>query len=228
VRKAPFAKPDQYLRFLCLESVCERVKNLLATILFDPRPLLHKIPRQRCFCRRKSDHNMVLCDGCDEWYHLDCVGMNREEANAAQDWMCGYCRSAPDGDGNRDWKLEIPQGNLKRKKVAKPRNDRDSPKARGIPSEGSDFVDVGPVDWDDCVQLAQAGRKKIREADQRFKRKAAKIVKEGGHHVVDQMSLNGVERQGVSNALVADLIAVGEIDEEEEDHENSQDDNADE
>lgn len=40
-------------------------------------------------------------------------------------------------------------------------------------------------------------------------------MKEGGQHIMDQMSLNGVEHQGVSNALVADLIAVGEIDEEE-------------
>lgn len=39
--------------------------------------------------------------------------------------------------------------------------------------------------------------KKIHEAELVYKRKAAKIVKEGGHHVVDQMALGGVERRGV-------------------------------
>lgn len=157
---------------------------------------------------------MCLCESCDEWYHLDCVGMTKQEADAAVDWECGYCQSDADEGGNREWKLEIPQGASKRKRVAKPRNDASSPKARGVKPDGDEIVEVGPTTWDACVALAQAGRKKIHEAELIYKRKASKIVKEGGHHVVDQMALGGVERQGVSNALVADLIAIGEIDEE--------------
>lgn len=190
------------------------MEKLKSTILFHPEPIVHQLSRQRCFCRRKSDNKMCLCDSCDEWYHLDCVGMTEEEADAAVNWKCGYCRADADEGGNREWRLEIPQGSSKRKRVAKPRNDADSPKARGIKPEGDDFVEVGPTTWDECVALVRAGRKKIHEAELVYKRKASKIVKEGGHHIVDQMALGGVERQGVSNALVADLIALGEIDEE--------------
>lgn len=155
-----------------------------------------------------------MCPSCDEWYHFECVGMTRAEADAAVDWVCGYCQSDADEEGNREWKLEIPQGASKRHKVAKPRNDADSPKARGIAPDGDDMVEAGPISWDDCLAQVRAGRKKKYEAELIYKKKAAKIVKEGGHHVVDQMALGGVERQGVSNALVADLLAIGEIDEE--------------
>lgn len=188
--------------------------ELNSTILLHPEPIVHRVPRQRCFCHRKSDGKMCLCESCDEWYHLDCVGMTEQQAKAAVDWKCGYCRSDPDEKGNREWNLGIPQGAHKRKRVAKPRNDANSPKAKGVPTGGSEMVEQGPASWDACVALVVAGRKKIQEAELIYKRKAVKIVNEGGHHVVDQMTLGGVERQGVSHALVADLVAIGEIDEE--------------
>lgn len=227
VRRAPSKKPDLIFRFLPLESVVPRVKTLAYIILFDPLPLQHQILRKRCFCHRKSDTQMCLCDTCWEWYHFSCVGLNQEEAQQAADWKCGYCRSQVDHEGMQTWNLEIPQGKRKRVRVAKPREASQTPRALGIEPFGDDLINVGPRTWDDIVLLAQEGGKKIREAEARYKRKAAALVKEGGHHIVDQMSLGGVVHQGVTKELVADLIAVGELEEEEDGKSAADDENED-
>lgn len=125
------------------------------------------------------------------------------------------------------WNLEIPQGKRKRVRVAKPREASQTPRALGIEPFGDDLINVGPRTWDDIVLLAQEGGKKIREAEARYKRKAAALVKEGGHHIVDQMSLGGVVHQGVTKELVADLIAVGELEEEEDGKSAADDENED-
>ena len=35
-----------------------------------------------CICRKPDDGTpMVCCDGCDEWYHIRCIGLHKDEVN---------------------------------------------------------------------------------------------------------------------------------------------------
>lgn len=215
MRQAPLRKPDQYLRvgtLLFANSVQDALKK---RVLFHPLPIRHQVPRKRCFCRRKTDNKMVLCEGCDEWYHLDCVGLDEAEAQGADDWQCGYCQSALEEDGTRAWNLAIPQGKYKKPRVAKPRMDGKTPRALGITPEGMEMVDVGPSTWEEIVLTARAGAMKLRRAEEAYKKKAAQLVKAGGHHVVDQMGLGGVEPRPITNELLDDLIVNGDLGDEE-------------
>jgi hypothetical protein len=209
VRKAPGQLPNQELRFYPLVKVFEQSERISKVLLFSPDKICREIPRQRCFCNTKSNAQMMLCEECAEWYHVACIGMTQVEAEAAVDWCCGYCQSAPDADGDRTWMLAVPQGQRKRPKVAPVRNDVATPKARGVQPFNDDVVFDGPSSWDDCVELARTGGRKINLAEALNKKKALKIVNAGGHHVVDEVSLGGVQARGVDGALVDDLIGIG-------------------
>lgn len=205
VRKAALPKPDHVLRNFPITTVQEKSKSVSKVLLFssdelrrDPAPAL-----------LLQDQEMMLCEKCAEWYHLVCVGITEEEAHAAVDWRCGYCRALPDADGGRAWELPIPQGQRKRLKVAPARNDNATPKARGVQPFDDEVVYDGPSSWEECVELARDGARKINLAEANNKKKAMRLVNEGGHHVVDEVSLGGVRARGVDGALVDDLIGAG-------------------
>ena len=202
MRRTALQKPDQILRHFPLVKVFEQSKRVNKVLLFSCDMLRREIPRQRCFCKTKSTKDMMLCEECAEWYHLACIGVTQEEAEAAADWRCGYCQGAPDNDGFRTWQSRIPQGNRKRPKVALARNDNATPRARGIQPLGDDVVSVGPSCWEECVELARTGARKINLAEAKNKKKALQLVNEGGHHIVDEVSLGGVRAREVDGALV--------------------------
>ena len=158
---------------------------------------------------------MVLCDGCNEWFHFDCVGITAEAAQGDDNWRCGYCRGQLGPDGKRVWNLPVPQGKRKRQKVAPTRSDADTPKQRGVNPENNEEL-VGPASWEDIVSLAREGGRKINEKEAKLKRRAAVLVKEGGHHVVDEMALGGVAARGVDNILVDDFLGLGMLEDDDE------------
>lgn len=216
VRDSPLQKPDIVLRQFSLQKVFEASKRVHKTLLFHSMPFRFERDRQSCFCGCKSNNKMVLCDGCHEWFHLDCVGITGDAAEEDDAWRCGYCLAAPDGAGNRIWTLNIPQGKRKRKKVAGPRNDAKTPKALGI----DPFVNkeiVGPSEWADFVALAKEGGRKINEKEAKLKRRAQVLVKEGGHHVVDEVSLGRVVARPVDATLVDDLVGQGLLRDDDDD-----------
>ncbi|GMG31075.1 unnamed protein product [Ambrosiozyma monospora] len=45
-----------------------------------------------CLCRKIDDGElMVACDGCDEWYHFRCVGMNTNLKELVNNYYCPFC-----------------------------------------------------------------------------------------------------------------------------------------
>ncbi len=189
------------MRQFPLEVVVAESKKVTQRIVFHPDQLRHQVKRQRCFCGNVSNDRMLLCDTCQEWYHCDCIGVTKKEAATLQGWKCGYCFEPPDAAGDCVWKMDIPQGKRKKAKVAPSRNVSQTPRELGIDPEGADLVWEGPDTWDKIVDLAREGGRKINLEQKRHKAAAAKILKEGGHHIVDEMTAGGVQARGVSNAL---------------------------
>ena len=64
--------------------------------------------------------------------------------------------------------------------------------------------------------MAKAGGRAINLEIQANKRKAQKIVKEGGHHVVDEMTAAGLQLREVDDELIDDLLGQGLLDEDGE------------
>lgn len=46
-----------------------------------------------CICRKPDDHRVMIgCDGpCDDWFHLNCVGMTEAKTKLVQKWFCPNC-----------------------------------------------------------------------------------------------------------------------------------------
>jgi hypothetical protein len=76
--------------------------GVVAAAVTNDGQTYHEDPEQRfCLCRQRAepDRDWIMCDGCTEWYHLECVGLaGPEEADALPSWLCPSCRGAPGGD----------------------------------------------------------------------------------------------------------------------------------
>jgi len=46
-----------------------------------------------CYCRLPDDGSeMIQCDGCDEWFHKECVGnLRMESIEESEQWLCQSC-----------------------------------------------------------------------------------------------------------------------------------------
>lgn len=45
-----------------------------------------------CVCRQSHDHvPMICCDFCDEWYHLQCIGIKLKESENMEAYRCHRC-----------------------------------------------------------------------------------------------------------------------------------------
>jgi len=47
-----------------------------------------------CLCRKpySTRSPMIACDTCNEWYHLKCVDMSQEDADALETYKCDRCQ----------------------------------------------------------------------------------------------------------------------------------------
>lgn len=178
-------------------------------ILFHPRPIFYQELRPLCFCGLKLRKKVAECVACRQWYHWGCLGVSEKYIKAAKNWKCGYCREKPGADGMCEWKMDVSEDAKKKKKVAPARHVDDTPLARGVSDDGDEWRDVGLRAWADIVAAAKEGGKTINGKMLAMRKRAEKLVKEGGHHVVDQMSAVGLQVRGVDDTLVDDLMGQG-------------------
>ncbi|KAK9119666.1 hypothetical protein Scep_017759 [Stephania cephalantha] len=69
-----------------------------------------------CVCGRAEARGGVLvCDGCERWFHLSCAGMRSRQAIVLEDWVCGGCLRS--GEGSNRWGLGPVVAGLKRSGV---------------------------------------------------------------------------------------------------------------
>ena len=59
----------------------------------DPSEPVASVPRY-CICNGIDDGRpMVACDGCDKWFHCECVNLSRQAAREMDDYFCADCRN---------------------------------------------------------------------------------------------------------------------------------------
>lgn len=47
--------------------------------------------KKYCICRQPYHSEMIGCDECDEWYHLQCVGLSQTQADRLERYLCIRC-----------------------------------------------------------------------------------------------------------------------------------------
>ncbi len=61
-------------------------------------------PRTYCICRNgilNENSLMVECEQCEEWYHIECVGIKKHQAKNDENYLCVGCKSLTEGyEGN--------------------------------------------------------------------------------------------------------------------------------
>jgi len=51
---------------------------------------------KHCLCRLplNPDFTYIQCDKCQTWYHMHCIGITNEEAEAIDEYVCDKCKQA--------------------------------------------------------------------------------------------------------------------------------------
>lgn len=56
-----------------------------------------------CICRKPDNGKwMIACDGCDDWFHGDCVKMREVDTELVEQYICPNCNA--EGKGRTLWK----------------------------------------------------------------------------------------------------------------------------
>ncbi|TPX44179.1 hypothetical protein SeLEV6574_g04654 [Synchytrium endobioticum] len=62
-----------------------------------------------CVCKSKYDEErpMVQCDGCHDWFHLDCIGLSTAQADQMERYLCPICNPHQQGGVGKQKKREV-------------------------------------------------------------------------------------------------------------------------
>jgi hypothetical protein len=205
IRKNKLQKPDLILRKFPIVKVLEALKSINTCIALHPVEGWEKPARIACFCGKKSNGQMTKCATCDEWSHHKCTGMTDAAARQVDAWKCGYCIGEPDEDGNCKWNLPIPVPTRGAAPVAPLRNIVDTPKVKGLDTDSVTKL----TSWGDVAEFCRKSGRDLNLVMMKNRVKAAKLVKEAGHHVGDEMSGGGLAVRAVDDRLVDEFLADG-------------------
>lgn len=86
------------------------------------------------------------------------------------------------------------------------RNDASTPKAQGVAVDGDELVPAGPRTWDEVLHIVAEGGKNINLKEKALLKRTGAEVKNGGHHLVDEMIPGGVQARAVSESLADELF----------------------
>ena len=187
------------------------VKRLATVVIFDENPILYEKGKVYCYCKVAERGGFwFACSHCDAEYHSECVGLKEGDLQGV-DYVCGYCLSAPDGDGNRKWNGELkPRPGQKQTPKPPVRNDAEH-RARMERYAGGGGEIVGPRSWTGVEEIVAAVAKELRgEAEAKYQRAAARR-KQGGRHITDMSAGNGLVAAPLTEELVDFLEGNDEI-----------------
>lgn len=46
---------------------------------------------------RFASRFMIQCDKCQDWFHVQCIGLTKKAAQAIESYVCPLCRPTPPG-----------------------------------------------------------------------------------------------------------------------------------
>mmetsp|Transcript_34368 Transcript_34368/g.107801 ORF Transcript_34368/g.107801 Transcript_34368/m.107801 type:complete len:696 (+) Transcript_34368:3-2090(+) len=97
---------DSRQTFLGQCQMCHWQFNTLRHAQYSTRMILNHIHNKPSYCvedcqrgRVEDGSFMVGCDVCDNWYHGDCVGISKDEANTMDSYLCARCRALDESGG---------------------------------------------------------------------------------------------------------------------------------
>lgn len=218
VRAAPMPKPDKVLRFRPLREIPAALKQLKHVVLFHPKPIVEHEDPIYCVCRKgerqqeEKERRMVMCDGCEEWFHIDCVGLKSDSEVKNKDWKCFWCQDVPDKEGFQRWRYN--------RKMPKKRLVQDTPKVRKARNNGVDpDCFTNPPTWEGKVAQVKELSRKAAVKKRKLTAAVEGLVKEGGHHLVDAQGLGGLEQRPVDECMIDEMIEEELVDEQDEEEE---------
>ena len=91
--KGYFGKTSAHLKSLWTKARAKANLPLDPDILppVPPPPAAEEVEDIWCFCREPhNDRDMIQCEACEEWYHMDCVAYDEE--TSAVEYHCELCR----------------------------------------------------------------------------------------------------------------------------------------
>lgn len=224
-------KPDSHLRQYPLIDVVPVSLQLQNVLLLGKEPIWPDVKRSYCICRGESKRGMLGCEGCDEWYHPACLklkGKDVEEVKGNKDWRCGFCNADVNNEGKRVWNAPVSEAQRKSRKVQLERANGDSPRAQGIDLDAPESLPPQLPSWDEIGKKVRETGQRYRAEQKKLKAKARRAVARGGHHVVDERGIGGVQPRVADGALIDELQHAGLLSDGEEEEEDVSDVSADE
>jgi len=95
---------DSRQTFLGHCQLCHWQFNTLRHAQYSTMMILNHIHNKPSYCmetcsrgRVEDGSFMVGCDMCDNWYHGDCIGISKDDANSRESWICQLCMSLEEG-----------------------------------------------------------------------------------------------------------------------------------
>jgi len=140
---------------------------------------------------------MVVCDECQEWFHLDCLGLTEDEARALPSFVCGWCRSTHqvelDDQELVAWdsvKVPVTAYAVEVDTSVSLRHPDVTPAVQATKRRRVDMQWTGCQTWEDLEALIVEDAKRILRLEIADKTKADEIINKLGHHGKD-MSAGG-------------------------------------
>lgn len=217
VRRSSRQKPDIFLRRQPMLEVVEALAALRDVIVFSPDPVCGEGALIYCYCGAPATHQMVQCDGCQEWFHFKCAGVRAANVKGDVDYQCGYCRGDVDNDGKQVWEGEVLRGRKHvHTVVIPPRDPNHTPAKRGKKTAGPREW-FGPRNWDALVEEIRAHAADVQKKVEKQVKAAEGLAGGGGHHVGDHVVAGRLEAREITPDLLDELVVLGDIDDGDDD-----------
>jgi COMPASS component SPP1 len=85
-------KPESDAEIDEIEETSEQIAKQYKKYEYAPKYNLNS-EELYCICRRPdSGELMILCDGCEEWFHFKCMRINKLYSNLVAKFYCKFCK----------------------------------------------------------------------------------------------------------------------------------------